>query len=284
MTQEIELVVFENVSVIHQKALSLPFGKVSLRQLLMLSAGMIGAVIAYSVTGEILYPAIVFGMFVALGMVSTKVLTLDQMIKSIILFLIRGTSLSKKPQYMIDEKKRTANTDNVGNDKQSNKEIPAKNKNIIQQAISNIELLFGKKSTYEEDEQIEEGIDDDDNDLQEGKRFSVDVKLEEDEATVITQLQISNMQDNYYDYSNDISNQNMLDKIINMIAGKKSINSNQNELIPEILTVYLNGTKIAATDYIVNEKDNSISIPLNYDSKYSVKVNDENNRETMIAE
>ena len=48
----------------------------------------------------------VFGLFVALGTVSTKVLTLDQMIKSMLVFLIRGTSLSRKPQYMIDDEKK----------------------------------------------------------------------------------------------------------------------------------------------------------------------------------
>jgi len=273
MAQEIELVVFENVSVMHQKALSLPFGKVSLRQLLMLSAGMISAVIAYSVTGEIWYPAIVFGIFVALGMVSTKVLTLDQMLKSTILFLIRGTSLSKKPQYMIDEKKRIVNPDNVaGNDKQSNKEIPAENKNVIQQTISKIELLFGKKSTYEEDEQTEEEIDDDDNDLQEEKRYSVDVTLQPDNI-----LHISNFQDNYFDFPK----QNMLDEIFSLFTKKK--NNNQNKMIPKIITVYLNGTKLATTDYTINGKDNSVSIPLNDDSEYSVTVNDENNKETIIV-
>ena len=282
MTQEIELVVFENVSVMHQKALSLPFGKVSLRQLLMLSAGMIGAVITYSVTGEILYPVIVFGIFVALGMVSTKVLTLDQMIKSMILFLTRGTSLSKKPQYMIDEKKKSVNPDNVDGNIQLNKDTPAENKNIMQQVIYQIESLFGKQLAYEKNKQIEEKeetINDDNNivnDFQEEKRYSVDVTLQPNNV-----LHISNFQDNnQYGFPK----QRILDKIFSLFTKKN--NNNQNEMIPQIITVYLNGTKIIPTDYTINSKDKSVSILLhsnNNNSKYSVMVNYENNKETFFV-
>ncbi|MDH3360988.1 MAG: hypothetical protein OEL56_02275 [Nitrosopumilus sp.] len=293
MTQEIELVVFENVSVMHQKALSLPFGKVSLRQLLMLSAGMIGAVIAYSVTGEILYPVIVFGIFVALGMVSTKVLTLDQIIKSMILFLIRGTSLSKKPQYMLDEKKKSVNSDNVDSSIQLNKETPTENKNIVWRIIYQIESLFGKQLTYKKNKQIEEKeetINDDDNnnnnnydnnivnDFQEEKRYSVDVTLQSNNV-----LHISNFQDNNHF---DFPKQNMLHKIFSLFTKKKN-NNNQNEMIPQIITVYLNGSKIIPTDYTINSKDKSVSIPLHNDnynnSKYSVMVIDERNKETLVV-
>ena len=292
MTQEIELVVFENVSVMHQKALSLPFGKVSLRQLLMLSAGMLGAVIAYSITGEVVYPAIVFAAFVALGMISTKVLTLDQMIKSMISFLIRGTSLSRKPQYMIDEKKKkkfvkTRLLDKSKNTRQQNIENPPNDKNIVENTISQIESFFGKKP-----QNIKEEVLDDSkikSDSQEDKRYSLDVKLEErqkedSDITATTLLQISNMQDNFYDYEYDtISNQSLFDKIINMITNKKNIASNQNELIPELVSVYLNGTKIATDDYSINKKDGSVCIPLNDDSKYSVTVYDERNTETIVS-
>jgi len=266
----------------HQKALSLPFGKVSLRQLLMLSAGMIGAVITYSVTGEILYPVIVFGIFVALGMVSTKVLTLDQMIKSMILFLTRGTSLSKKPQYMIDEKKKSVNPDNVDGNIQLNKDTPAENKNIMQQVIYQIESLFGKQLAYEKNKQIEEKeetINDDNNivnDFQEEKRYSVDVTLQPNNV-----LHISNFQDNnQYGFPK----QRILDKIFSLFTKKN--NNNQNEMIPQVITVYLNGTKIMPTDYTINSKDKSVSILLhsnNNNSKYSVMVNYENNKETFFV-
>ena len=298
MPQEIELVVFENVSVMHQKALSLPFGKVSLRQLLMLSAGMLSAVIAYSIAGEIVYPAIVFGLFVALGMISTKVLPLDQMIKSVLVFLVKGTSLSKKPQYMIDyEKKRklSAKTRLLGNvndkDSQLNSETPAENQNVIEQSISYIENMLGKKSKATNEEEYDEAkiryydeqnIQDDNS--QEEKRFSIDVKLEENKEDITTKLLISNMQDNYYDYPNDdAANPNILEKLFNIITSKKNVKSNQNELIPEVVTVILNGTKLSSYDYTINEKDDSILIPLSHDSEYSVVVTDENNKETTVV-
>jgi len=276
MTQEIELVVFENVSVMHQKALSLPFGKVSLRQLLMLSAGMLGAVIAYSVTGEIWYPTIVFGGFFALGMITTKVLTLDQMLKSTILFLIKGTSLSKKPQYMISTKKQSTNHDNNNNTNSKRTESPAENKNIIQQTISQIESLFGKKSSVvEKDELIEEETTDNiEDDFQEEKRYSVDVTLQSDNV-----LQISNLQD-HRNITQENPN-NTIEKFLSLF--KKTSSNNFNKNIPELITVYLNGTKLAKRDYTIHKKDKSVLIPLNDDSEYSVIVNDENNKEIVIV-
>ena len=43
--ESIELVVFENVSVIHPKKLSLPFEKVSLRQVLIIYVRMLGGIV-----------------------------------------------------------------------------------------------------------------------------------------------------------------------------------------------------------------------------------------------
>ena len=50
-----ELVVFENFSVLNQKAMSLPIGKVSIRQVLLITAGFLFATIFYLATTDLLY-------------------------------------------------------------------------------------------------------------------------------------------------------------------------------------------------------------------------------------
>ena len=98
--RHVELVAFENDSILHQKALSLPVGKVSLRQLGILVVGILTVFSSYAITDNIIMPAILFVIFLGIGLPNTKIMTPDQMIKSVIIFLIRGTSLSKKPEYM----------------------------------------------------------------------------------------------------------------------------------------------------------------------------------------
>lgn len=98
--RHVELVAFENDSILHQKALSLPIGKVSLRQLGVLVVGILNVFTVYAITDNFWIVAVLFAVFLGIEMSNTKIMTPDQMIKSVILFLNRGTSLSKKPEYM----------------------------------------------------------------------------------------------------------------------------------------------------------------------------------------
>ncbi|WP_316506569.1 hypothetical protein [Nitrosopumilus sp.] len=98
--RHVELVAFENDSILHQKVLSLPIGKISLRQLGVLVVVILSVFATYSIIDNFWVAAIIFVVFLGIGMPNTKIMTPDQMIKSIIIFLIRGTPLSKKPEYM----------------------------------------------------------------------------------------------------------------------------------------------------------------------------------------
>ena len=102
-----ELVVFENFSVLNQKAMSLPIGKVSIRQVLLISAGFLFATIVYLLTTDLLYAGASFVPFVVIAMINTKIISLDQIIRNNLSFLIRGTSLSKK--YLNHKKSKEKN-------------------------------------------------------------------------------------------------------------------------------------------------------------------------------
>lgn len=73
-----ELVVFENFSVLNQKTMSLPIGKVSIRQVLLITVGFLFATIFYLATTDLLYAGASFIPFVVLAMINTKIISLDQ--------------------------------------------------------------------------------------------------------------------------------------------------------------------------------------------------------------
>ncbi|WP_316505933.1 hypothetical protein [Nitrosopumilus sp.] len=78
-------------------------------------------------------------------MPNTKIMTPDQMIKSIILFLIRGTSLSNKSKHMQKNskpKKKKSNESVHTTETQSNN-------NIMLRILSQIESLYKKKESTE---------------------------------------------------------------------------------------------------------------------------------------
>jgi len=99
-----ELVVFENFSILHQKAMSLPIGKVSIRQVLLITAGFFFGTLLYLATTDLIYAGISFAPFVVISMINTKIVSLDQIIQNNISFLIRGTSLSKRYLNLIKSK------------------------------------------------------------------------------------------------------------------------------------------------------------------------------------
>ncbi|MDH3501608.1 MAG: hypothetical protein OEL69_03760 [Nitrosopumilus sp.] len=140
--RHVELVAFENDSILHQKALSLPVGKVLLRQLGILVVGILTVFSACAITDNIIVPGMLFAIFLGIGLPNTKIMTPDQMLKSVILFLIRGTSLSKKPEYMQKSKKPNSKKqkDNQNTNTQSF-EIQSNNDKTLSKIISQFESL-----------------------------------------------------------------------------------------------------------------------------------------------
>lgn len=103
--RNIDLVTFENDSVLNQKSISLPMGKVSIRQTVILFVGILVTFLVFLTSDNLIISGLVFAVFLGLGLIGSKVMSLDQMIKSHLILLLRGTSLDVKPDYM-EKKKR----------------------------------------------------------------------------------------------------------------------------------------------------------------------------------
>jgi len=242
-----ELVVFENFSVLNQKAMSLPIGKVSIRQVLLITAGFLFATIFYLLTTDLLYAGASFVPFVVIAMINTKIISLDQIIKNNISFLIRGTSLSKKYLNRKKSKERDSKTISKKDDDKSTKE----NKSLfpIDGITSLIDTILMRKSK-EKDDSASTGQEN--NSSKTKSNHSVIISVNNDENI----LTISNL------------------KTTKEKGKKNNLFTKKNkESIQDYLECTLDQTKLEESNYII--KKGNLSIPLHKSKKYSVTVNDE---------
>jgi len=256
--RHVELVAFENDSILHQKALSLPIGKVSLRQLGVLIVGILSVFAAYAITDNFWVAAIIFVIFLGIGMPNTKIMTPDQMIKSTIMFLIRGTSLSKKPEYMqkkkIHHKKQEGKT--IDDDNIQNSETQS-NYDIISKVISQLESLYKNKSTENKSASKQESS----NDVIE-KSHSIKIELTPENMLNITPVKTkSNPKNNSID-----------DLLHSLTTAKKDYSSDKvpSDFLQKCVTVLINDTKLESDKIIF--KNNSMSVLLNESSKYDIET------------
>jgi len=151
--RHVELVVFENDSILNEKALSLPIGRVSFRQLGVILAGVLAAMVSYFVTKEIIAPGVVLAVSLGLGMINTKIMTPDQMIKANLMYLIRGTSLRKKPEKIVGNNNgKTSTNFKYSTTKNKTEKIPKKKERTLSQLIfSQLESFFVKPSKKKQD-------------------------------------------------------------------------------------------------------------------------------------
>ena len=246
MTRHVELVAFENDSILHQKALSLPIGKVSLRQLGVLVIGILSVFAAYAITENFWVAAVIFAIFLGIGMPNTKIMTPDQMIKSIILFLIRGTSLSKKPEYLQKNSKQ--------NEKKNNSGIltteTQTNNNVTSKILSQIESLYKKKESNEKTMIRDEN-----------KNYSIKVQLTPENMLNIITIK-----------KNQETNDNSIDKLLGSLTTtrKNSLDLHDSDFLQEHVNILLDGKTLEDSQII--SKDNSISVLLNKYKKYDIET------------
>jgi len=245
-----ELVVFENFSVLNQKAMSLPIGKVSIRQVLLITAGFLFATIFYLVTTDLLYAGASFVPFVVIAMINTKIISMDQIIKNNISFLIRGTSLSKK--YLNRKKSKERDSKVISKkDDDGITPITKENKSLfsIDVITSLIDTILMRKPK-DKDDSTSTGQED--NSSKTKGNHSVLISVNNDENI----LTISNLKT-----TKEKGKKN------NLFTKKKK------EKIQDYLECTLDQTKLEESDYII--KKGIIKIPLHKSKKYSIKVNDE---------
>lgn len=263
----IELVAFENDSILHQKALSLPIGKVSLRQLGVLVVGILSVFAAYAITDNFWVSAILFAVFLGIGMPNTKIMTPDQMIKNTIMFWIRGTSLSKKPEYMqknnsknkSKQKQQERNTRSDKNTHHTQRPETQTNDNIMSKIMSQLESLYKKKSA--EDSSIPKQESDHATIID--KNYSIKVELTPENMLNITPLNKKKKQNN-----------NSIDKLLNSLITSKrdSPRQTQSNFLQEHVAVLINDKKLESDRIILSSKDNSMSALLDKYSNYNIST------------
>ena len=120
-------------------------GKVSIRQTVILFVGILTTFLVFLTTDNLIFSGLVFAVFLGLGLIGSKVMSLDQMIKSHMILLIRGTSLGVKPDYM--EKKNLDIVTNYTNKsktrlQQLKEEDQQNNNGLVNKTMSEIQSLF----------------------------------------------------------------------------------------------------------------------------------------------
>jgi hypothetical protein len=153
-TRNIDLVTFENDSVLNQKSISLPIGKVSIRQTAILFSGILMTFLVFMTSDNLMMSGFVFAIFLGLGLIGSRVMAADQMIKSHLMLLAKGTSLDVKHEYMEKKKKkRQAGNNAIQNSKQE-EELQKNNNGLLNKALLEIQslLLFKKKDTRQKEQ------------------------------------------------------------------------------------------------------------------------------------
>jgi len=253
--RNIDLVTFENDSVLNQKSISLPMGKVSIRQTVILFVGILTTFLVFLTSDHLIISGLVFAVFLGLGLIGSKVMSLDQMIKSHLILLVRGTSLDVKPDYMEKEKKKHDDVENTDIDKSKTRiqeleeEYQQDNNRLVNKAISEIQSLFSKKNYPINQIQTKQK-----------KNFSAEIKLDQNILNVFL-----------------FKNKKQNDEPVNKLLGKIS-----KENLTEHVTISLDGKELEKSQYEI-ESNKMISLVLNNDDysnkSYQITATADNNKE-----
>ena len=255
-TRNIDLVTFENDSVVNQKSISLPIGKVSIRQTAILFSGMLMTFLVFMTSDNLIMSGFVFAVFLGLGLIGSRVMAADQMIKSHLMLLIRGTSLDVKPEYMEKKKKKQQQQNNNNVIPNSKQEIESQKNNnkLVNKVLSDIQsLLFKKKDTcqkeqYENDRLQENGTQK----ISEDKRFSAKVELTD--QNILNVSLYKKVKQNKTDNDHD-NGSNPVKKMLNNLSKKHTFTESPKENLTEHIIITLDGKKLEQSQYAIKSDD-----------------------------
>ena len=259
--RNIDLVTFENDSVLNQKSISLPMGKVSIRQTVILFVGILTTFLVFLTTDNLIISGLVFSVFLGLGLIGSKVMSLDQMIKSHLILLVKGTSLDVKPDYMEKKKKKKYDTDNTNTDKLKTRlqqleeeDQQGNNNGLVNKILSEIQLLFSKNNNNIPKQKQPK----------EDKNFSAEIQLDDQNILNVSLFK----------------NKKQSDEPINKLLGKLS-----KENLTEHATISLDGKELEKKQY--TKSDEMISFVLDNDvpnkSYEIIATADDDKKQNVIA-
>lgn len=281
-TRNIDLVTFENDSVLNQKSISLPIGKISIRQTAILFSGILVTFLVFMTTDNVIATGLIFAVFLGLGLIGSRVMTADQMIKSHLMLLVRVTSLDVKHEYMEKKKKKQlhqqVDNSDIQNSKQK-KELQKNNNGLINKTLSEIQslLLIRKKETNQNDN---DKLQKENNTPKqfEDKKFSGKIELTDQNI-----LNVSLCKKTKQDQKNDDdSNSNPLEKILKNLSKKQIPADSHKENITEHVIITLDGKKLEQSQYAIKSKDYiSLVLENSSDTIYQVTTiaDDDNNND-----
>lgn len=274
----VDLVTFENDSVVNQKSISLPIGKVSIRQTIILFVGILVTFLAFIISDNLIISGLIFAVFLGLGLIGTKVMSLDQMLKSHLILLIRKTSLDVKHGYMEKKNNRKLSSslksdeterDGSGKPKtrlQELEEEQQKNNNgLVDKALSELQSLFGKK-----DGKTKKVNDDDVGNPKKflkNKRYSANVELSNQNILNVSLSKNKKQKDKV----NDDKDNKPINIMLSRLSKRKKSNSSSSDLtdnekeedtkLSKRVTISIDGDKLEESQYSINS-DNEISVVL----------------------
>jgi len=270
-TRNIDLVTFENDSVLNQKSISLPIGKVSIRQTAILFSGILVTFLVFMTTDNLIMSGLIFAVFLGLGLIGSRVMAADQMIKSHLMLLARGTSLDVKHEYM--EKKKKKQHQQTGNNatrnsKQEGEEPQKNNSGLVNKAFLEIHSLLFKKKDLRQKEQYENDIPQE-NDIQkssEDKKFSGEIELTDQNI-----LNVSLYKKTKQNQNDNDDGSNPVKKMIMGLSKKQTFTESSKENLTEHVVITLDGKKLEQSQYAI-KSDDIISLVLekNPDAVYQV--------------
>ncbi|MGI9567824.1 MAG: hypothetical protein ACR2LL_12540 [Nitrosopumilus sp.] len=246
--RNIDLVTFENDSVLNQKSISLPMGKVSIRQTVILFMGILTTFLVFLTSDNLVVSGLVFAVFLGLGLIGSKVMLLDQMIKSNLVLLIRGTSLDVKPDYMEKKKQKIDNNDtNKTKTRLEQLEEDQQNNNgLVNKVISEIQSLFSKNNKTKQKQSKED------------KNFSAEIQLDQNILNVSL-------------FKNKKQNDEPIDKFLGKVS---------KENLTERVTISLDGKELEESQYEI-KSNNMISLVLDNDS-YEITAIADDKKQNLI--
>ena len=268
-TRTIELVTFENDSVLNQKSISLPIGKVSIRQTAILFSGILITFLVFMTMNNLVVSGLVFAVFLGIGLIGTRVMTADQMIKSHLMMLIRGTSLEQKPEYM-ENPKKIQQRQQTGNEKFNPKQTKQQKNNngLVNQVLSQIESLYKKKdnvtaNTKKESKSLVNKVENNNN-----KKFSASIELTNQNIIHVTSKN-NNNDDSVKSLppTEKKKNSYFVDSLLKKFSKKEK---DESDSIKNNITISLDGKSIDESNGMAIKSKESLSLILENNQQYAI--------------
>jgi len=292
-TRNIDLVTFENDSVLNQKSISLPIGKVSIRQTAILFSGILVTFLVFMTSDNLIMSGFVFAIFLGLGLIGSRVMAADQMIKSHLMLLVRGTSLDVKPEYMEKKKEKKQQQQQINNNAIPNlkQEIESQKNNneLVNKVLSDIQslllLLFKKKDIRQKEQQHENDIlqENDVQKISEDKRFSATVELTDQNILNVSLYKKAKQNQTDNDHDDD---SNPVEKMLRNLSKKQTTVKPPKENLTEHVTIALDEKELEQSQYTIKSNDIiSLVLENNPDVMYQVTVtaDDDNDNKAVTV-